>query len=339
MNLVSALLASKGTLPFREIAGRVIGYDDGAGDEALEKRFDRDKADLRRLGIPIEYVTPEETERPGYVIRQERVFQQKVDFTAKERLILAIAGRVGAAATGGGALEEALKGALRKLAVDLPGLDPLAAVSPITVLRARSGDPRAMDNLAALSQAITTNLPVTFGYRGLHREGAEIRSVDPYGVGLARGAWYFAGYCHDREAIRVFKISRIEGAVRRTPAGRKFDVPHGFRMDQVIGPEAWDFGDGDPQEVRLSLAPGAAHLGAVPGARELERRRDGRLVVALDVRRPERLVPWILSQGGQVAVEEPQSLREAVQDEARRLLVAYEHGPEVPSLAGTEADS
>ena len=136
MNLVAALLASRKPLPFKEIAGRVVGYDDSAADEALEKRFDRDKAELRRLGVPVEYQAGDGVTDSGYVIPRDRVFQQKVSFTPQEAMLLSIAGRVGAAATGGGTLEEALKSALRKLSVDISELQTVfnifSGVSPLS---------------------------------------------------------------------------------------------------------------------------------------------------------------------------------------------------------------
>lgn len=324
MNLVSALLASDEPVAFREIAGRVIGYDDPAGSEALEKRFDRDKADLRRLGIPIEYVQSEGIDKSGYVINRGEVFQQRVTFTPQEHLLLAIAGRVGAAATGGGALEEALKSALRKLAVDLDGADPLDDLAPVTVLRAGSGDPRTLENLSALSQAVTANRSVRFSYWSLHAETAESRDVDPYGLGSSHGAWYLAGWCHLRESVRVFRISRIEGQVQivGSEKRRAFEVPHDFRIEDHVGKEAWELGDGQPVTVRLSVEPAVATEGLLPGARAVGS-EGGRPLLEVDVRRPGALVPWLLARGGDVAVLEPESLRDAVRAEADRLLARY----------------
>ena len=328
MNLVSALLASAVPVPFREIAGRVIGYDDPAGEEALEKRFDRDKADLRRLGIPIEYIQDEHGQA-GYVVRRDEVFQQRVTFTPQEHLLLAIAGRVGAAATGGGALEEALKGALRKLAVDLPDADPLDDVAPVTVLRARSGDPRTLENLSALSHAVTANQRVRFHYRSLRAERPEQREVDPYGLGFSHGAWYLAGWCHVRKALRVFKISRIDRNVQLlgSDAGpAAFEVPHDFNIEEYVGREAWELGDGQPVVVRLAVDAAVATDGLLPGSRSVG--SDGsKMLLEIDVRRPDALVPWLLSRGGTVAVVEPESLRRAVREEADRLLRRYRGEP------------
>ena len=68
LNLVSYLLSARAPVPFADIRGRVVGYDDEATPDAVEKRFDRDKADLRAIGVNIDYVTSDSFGRAGYVI-------------------------------------------------------------------------------------------------------------------------------------------------------------------------------------------------------------------------------------------------------------------------------
>lgn len=325
MNLVAVLLASSEPVPFRDIAGRVIGYDDPAGDEALEKRFDRDKADLRRLGIPIEYVAGDDGQKAGYVIRKEEVFQQRVIFTPQESMLLSIAGRVGAAATGGGPLEEALKGALRKLAVDLVGPDPLDGVTDIAVLRSRSGDPTSLARVTTLSQAVTANRRVRFAYEGISTGERTVREVDPYGLGLVRGAWYLVGWCHLRTAVRVFKVARLSSSVELIgPEDRpvRFQVPHDFKLEDHLTFDAWDQGDDAPVTVRFLAKPGITVGDAMPGVVEIGS-QGGRTLMELEVRRPSALVPWVLSMGGGVQILSPESLREEVANEARQLLGGY----------------
>jgi proteasome accessory factor B len=328
MNLVAVLLAAREPVPFREIVGNVAGYDDPAAEEALEKRFDRDKVELRRLGIPVEYAGGDDGGKAGYVIPRERVFQQKVSFTPQETVLLAIAGRVGAAATGGGALEEALKSALRKLAVDLAGPDLPGEMDEVSVLRARPGDPRALGNITVLTQAVTANRCVRLAYEGVASGQRTLREVDPYGLGLAHGAWYLVGWCHLREAIRVFKVARIVGEVTftaRGDAGREFRVPAGFELEEHLGREAWDLGSSEPIRVRLRVDPGMATDGLLPAACRVSEDADG-VILELEVRRPATFVDWVLSRAGAVSVLAPAEIRAAVASEAERLLERYGPG-------------
>ncbi len=335
MNLVSALFAAQEPMPFRDIMGKVIGYDDPGGEEALEKRFDRDKADLRALGIPIGWLPPDEAggrTRGGYVVDRAQVFQQKVTFNSQEGMLLAIAGRVGAAATGGGALEEALKSALRKLAVDLPGLDPLEAGAEIPVLRSGSGDPRALEHVTVLAHAVTRNRRVRFRYRSLSAPEAVLREVDPYGLGYARGAWYLVAHCHLRNAVRVFKAARIEGRIENCGSEDRpvrFDVPPDFEIERHLERESWDFGDGAPVEVRLAVDPALLTAGLLAEARPAGTHA-GRPVVETEVRRPRALIPWVLAHGGQARILDPAWLREEVRDAAGALLAAVREEVPVP---------
>lgn len=341
MNLVAALFAARDPLPFREIVGRVVGYDDAAGEDALEKRFDRDKAELRRLGIPVEYVSGEEAARAGYVISKQRVFQQKVSFSGEEALLLSIAGRLGAAATGGGPLEESLKSALRKLAVDLPD-DPLEDLSTVTVLRTRAGDMRALENVALLAEAVASNRRVAFRYRAADRDEETDRKVDPYGLGLRRGAWYLVGFCHLRQAERMFKVSRIHGSVRTSARaeGAEFRVPADFSLESWIGREDWDYGDGEPIVARLRVHPDLVAEGVLQEAR-LVGTDHGLSLMELPVRRLSALVTWVISRAGEVEVLAPEELRRQVAVEARRVLIGLEEqvAPKAVAAPGTTADN
>lgn len=334
MNLIALLLSAKEPVPFRDISGRVVGYDDGAGEDALEKRFDRDKADLRTLGLPLSYVPGEHGQGGGYVLRPGDVFQEKVSFSPPETLLLAIAGRVGAAATGGGALEEALKGALRKLAVDTGICDPLSRMAPVTVLRARSGDPDAQRNAALLSRAIARNRPVAFPYRGLRDESPADRTVDPYGLGLVRGAWYLVGRCHGKNALRVFRVSRIAGPVRESGPSGAFQVPLDFDMREHLGASVPGDAEAGPVTVRLAVKPGASVEFDGPAVRELAV-RGGDRILDVEVRDVSALVRRVLSAAGAVTVLEPAEVRKAVLAEARRL--ADLHGGAGPRGARMEA--
>lgn len=332
MNLLSALLAAGEPLPFREIAGRVIGYDDPVGMDALEKRFERDKSDLRTLGLPVEYVPASAQERAGYRIPTDRVFLQEVRLTPEESVLLSIAGRVGTHATGGGPLEGALKSALRKLAVDLPLPDAMADTEGLTVLRARQADPAVRERLAALAEAVTRNHRVRITYHALGSSEPTAREVEPYGLGMAHGAWYLVGHCHRRGMVRVFKLLRIVGSVEtlaRPDAPPDFVVPEDFDIDRHLGLEVWEMGETEPVRAQLRAAPGV-FPDDEQGQPVLERE--------LEVRQPDALVSWVLAQGGQAVVEGPDGLNDRVRGVARELLERYraepQLGPEAPAEAG-----
>jgi proteasome accessory factor B len=320
---LAVFVASRIPVPFSAIAGRVIGYDDGAEIEALEKRFDRDRADLRELGVNVEYAQETAEVTAGYFVRKDAIFQRRVTITNDEAMLLSVAARVGAAATGGGALFDALRSALRKLAVDVPLVDPKTGAGPVSVLRVDAGDPRSKEVIAGMAAAIADKRRLRFQYRGMQDERARRRVVSPYGLGLFRGAWYLAGFDHERRGIRVFKAARISGKVEKDAGPPKPEdaVPAGFRMEDHLPREAHDLGPLEPQAVVLRIQGSPDRAAFSPGlAMEVLSDDGATSVVSIEVRRPLGLVPWVLSAGGDVEVVRPPDLRAAVARAAAALL-------------------
>jgi proteasome accessory factor B len=320
LNLAAALLAAKRPLPFSAIAGRVRGYEDRSRPEALEKRLDRDRAELRRLGLPIEFVPGDLEGEPGFVIRPERAFQKRTRFLPEEAALLRLAGRLGAEASG--ELRGALETALRKLAADLPGIPreedgPGFLIHPGGSLR-----PEAWDRVRRLAEAILDHAPVAFKYRRTGTAGARTRRVDPYGLAWRGGALYLAGRCHERNAVRVFKIARMEGAILRPggkarSAGPTFQVPAGFDLAQALAgadPAA-------PGPVEVEGLATEAVLEARPTLEKLGRSGDrwrfrGRFQDLAAVAR------FALGEGPEVELTRPPAARQAVRRAASRLAQA-----------------
>jgi predicted DNA-binding transcriptional regulator YafY len=320
MNVLALLLSARNPVPFSEIAGRVIGYDDGAGADALEKRFDRDRQDLRELGVEVEYAHETAEMSGGYFIRKDATFQRKIAITREEAMLLSVAGRVGAAATGGGALLDALKGALRKLAVDTPLVEP--GREEVGVLRVDAGDARSKQLVASLAEAIARGQRSSFKYRGMQDRAAQARRVSPWGLGMFRGAWYLAGFDHARKATRVFKVARIQGKVAPDPGPRAPEdtAPADFRMEDHLPREAYDHGASPKETVVLRVLGPPDRAAFSPGVKPKVVSDDGTTsVVAIEVRRPLGLVPWVLSCGGDVEVVRPAALRSAVRRAAEEL--------------------
>jgi len=224
INLIAALLESDRPMTAEEIRKEIAGYE-GAKPEAFRRAFERDKADLKAIGIPLETRDDLYGGSPGYTIPKSRYYLPQLDLEEDELAALRIAAD---ALLGSG--EDADTGVM-KLAV---GADdtPWGGVRLTWNADVAATEPV----LARLYQAISDNVVVAFSYRSATSGESKQRTVEPYGILHRRGHWYVVGRDRDVDEIRTFKVGRIEGDVE---AGADlFDVPGNFDVaNHTVGEE------------------------------------------------------------------------------------------------------
>ena len=207
LNLVIALVNSPRYRTAQWIREKVAGYSDAPNDEAFFRTFERDKQELRELGIPVQ--TPPAGE-DGYRIPPVDFALPAMSFTPAEAAALALAGRLWETT----ALGTAGTGALRKIrdAASAETPQPGADITADTLLqpRVRTGDPA----FAPLYAAVRARRAVTFDYRKDSTEPASTRRLQPWGLVSFRGRWYVTGFDERRGERRTFRLSRIEGPVK-----------------------------------------------------------------------------------------------------------------------------
>jgi predicted DNA-binding transcriptional regulator YafY len=138
-----------------------------------------------------------------------------------------------------------------------------------------------------VARAVHAGRQVELVYWTASRGEVSKRVVDPYHLLAAEGTWYLIGYCHLREAVRMFATSRIR-SVRET--GERVERPADFRIaDYLEASFRVVRGDGRPRRVRLRFAPSAArYVGEKvwhPSQR-LRPRADGGVELTLRVSHP-----------------------------------------------------
>jgi predicted DNA-binding transcriptional regulator YafY len=151
----------------------------------------------------------------------------------------------------------------------------------------------------------------------------EARQVDPYHVLRYQGAWYLIGYCHLRQAVRNFALSRVsEAAVQ----GDSFMMPADFDPAVVVA-ASFGLGKGAGRyRVRLRFVPAAAPYVAERvwhPEQQLKRHRDGGVTLALPAGDLAAIKRWALSWGREVTVLGPRELITAVQAEIRAMAACY----------------
>jgi proteasome accessory factor B len=330
LNLVSCLLAARTPVPFSEIRGNVVGYDDGADPEAMEKRFDRDKAELRALGVPIEYVAMDKHGNSGYGIRKDRYFLPEISLSMEEALVLAVLHRV--AAEGGAALGPNLLSALQKVSADSPladGLQASLAEQHAFGLRPGRGAHEEHSALEVLTGCVLRGRRVRFRYYGIDRDSVSDREVEPWGLGYFRGHWYLAGHDRDREALRTFRVDRIRGRVR-TGVPATLPVPADFDVQEHVGRSPWEFAnDRRPVKARIRF-DGAVAWMVKENLRRGEAFReeaDGSGVLSLAARDRQALLRFVLKHGRLARVASPKDLGDEAEEIVRRTLARHKGRP------------
>ena len=340
LNLISFMLRTPRPVPFSQIAGHVVGYDDEARLDSIEKRFDRDKAELRNMGIPVEYVDSGDQDTSGYIIPRDKFFLREIELDSGDAILLAMAGRWGALALKS-LMRDAFDSALRKLSIDMPMIGNLPAESA-SFLQVGRGHQNATDNLQVICAAIFGRRTIRFDYAGRRDAKPGRRKVDPYGLGLSEGEWYLVAYCHARDDVRMFKLARIVGNAVLTgasDAGPEFDIPQGFRVDDHLNRRPWDWGGEEMVEVRLEMPRDLAaqlrheatlrfELLDLKGDKldDLGLTKADRVILKFDVRSPGRMLDWILSLGSDVRILEPASLRKEALERLDQFLARYQEG-------------
>jgi proteasome accessory factor B len=220
LNLVICLLATRRYLSAEQIRRTVAGYED-LGDEAFKRKFERDKEDLRDLGIPLQTGSDSSFEdEPGYRIPRDDYSLPAVSFEPAELAALGIAARTWQQASLGGAASGALL-KLRAAGVDVDEAVPVAIETRVAT--SESG-------FEPLRVCAADRQPVAFDYR----EVGATRHIDPWGLVSWHGHWYLVGYDRIKKDSRLFRVSRIVGDVHADGEAGSVVVPADLDIRAIL---------------------------------------------------------------------------------------------------------
>ena len=308
VNLVIALLSTRGYITAEKIRSSVAGYSDSPTAEAFSRMFERDKNELRDLGIPLEVGRVSAWDASeGYRINRDAYSLPAVELTADEAAAVAVATRLWESPE----LITATQGALLKLraaGVDVDPDAPVAIASPEGVPGLRGSE----DVLGILLSAIESRQAVQFPHRPSRAEPYSTRTVEPWGVVTDKGRWYLVGHDRDRDDTRIFRLSRIGAEVTPIGPADAVTVPDGVDLRKMVAQKVTEVPTGG--QARVWVADGRAtalrRAGRSIATRQLGG-RDGE-VIELDIGSIDRLARDITGYGVDAVVLEPASLRDDV---------------------------
>jgi proteasome accessory factor B len=305
LDVAAFLLRAAEPVSWREIQEQ-FPEDYGGSEEAAIRKFERDKAELLELGIPVRWTAQDEDLPAGYAIDRDEFYLPNLELAPEELALLYVAGSA-ALAQGAFPYAKDLAHALNKLsfAARAPGSSETAGLAARRLSRGDAGEIGAPGEGAAaarwleeLSGAVMAKKRVHLTYRGAERAARTERDVDPYGLYQSGGSWFVVGHCHLRKDLRTFHLERIEalavnGAAPRTP---DFDLPDGFELRELATREPWEYALHPPRRCTVRLDPPVSpEARASFGARAEVREEGGSALVELTVTNAEALVRHVLS--------------------------------------------
>ena len=221
INLTLALLATKRYLKKSEILTNVQGYE--GSQDAKERMFERDKDDLRSLGIEIEVGDLDIffEDEPGYRIPQKTYELNVPNLTGRELALLSVASNF----WNDSILAPNAQSGIRKLqSLGIP-----ASLDFEFRMKYRYENPSEL--LEEISKAILQKSRISFAYDSA---SLKTRHLEPYRIVFWNSYWYLIGMDIDRKAIRLFKLSRFQGSVEISKKKNEFNIPTDFDVSQHL---------------------------------------------------------------------------------------------------------
>ncbi|BBX02645.1 WYL domain-containing protein [Mycolicibacterium moriokaense] len=314
MNLVIALLSTRTFITAERIRETVSGYSDNASDEAFSRMFERDKNELRDLGIPLETGRVSQFDpTEGYRINRDAYALPPVELTADEAAAVAVATQLWESPE----LITATQGALLKLkaaGIDIEADDAAFAITSAGALPSMRGSEEV---LGILLSAIDSRHAVQFPHRSSRSDPYVIRTVEPWGVVTTKGRWYLVGHDRDRDAVRTFRLSRIGADVKTIGPPGAVQRPEGVNLREIVERAVEESPTGG--QARVWVADGRAtalrRRAEVIGPRTLGGRAGEE--IQLEIGMLDRLAREIASYGADAVALEPDTLRADVVERLR----------------------
>ena len=319
-------MAERRALTAREVKSCVEGYAD-MSDEAFARRFYSDRAELTSLGVPLESQRDEFTGEELYTLRSEQYFLPAIELSDDELAALQTCLYL---LEGQFAYSEPLRLALQNLALGRPGVPspPSANAVRVNVLGADYTH-EMPGRLSKVEAAISKQRTVRFTYWSIGRDELSERVVNPFALFSDNGSWYLVGHDVDRDAERMFRVSRIRGDIRfATRRERDFRAPEDYDTSALRGRPAWQVG-GIRGEARVEVSADTAWWVAREYA---ERGTVEEGVFTTGYSDIGQLAGWILRQDGRARPLEPKELVDAVAEGLDRVIALHEE--EAPKIAG-----
>lgn len=326
INLVTYLLYSRVPVPWNIICDRMQEYKN-TNEESAIRMFERDKAELKEIGIPIHY------NGEGYSIPEEHYYLPEIELTPDEALFLQICNQSLGKVPGFNKIPETTT-AVHKVTCDSSLLSPSDYAQDIEkhhILHFSSGnDTKRVNKLVKfLFDAILKNKQVSMEYYSIGKNEKALRIVDPYGMFLRKGIWYLVGKDTKKNDMRTYKVSRIHKISifnKKSPEKQDFVVPKNFKIKDYLGRRAWQLAENeDAVEVKVKFSPEIAWWVQENfyDKSEVKMNSDGSCIASFKVGFVDSFIRWIMRISHQAEILAPSHVRNEIKHAWTEVLKKY----------------
>jgi proteasome accessory factor C len=318
LSLISFLMAQGRPVSALEIKREVEGYSD-MNDDAFARRFYADRAELESLGIQLGVEKPGEGffEAELYSLPPENFYLDAIKFSDDELAALSTA--LSLLSEGEFAYAEPLRLALQQVAWGHPNPLKEGERAPVEMaMTASAGGRDLSQRLSKIETAISRRKTIEFTYYTMERDETEKRKVDPFHLVFRGGQFYLIGYAHEREAVRVFRLSRIQGKVGyASKAEHDFSPPENFDRRDYGQRADWQLGEirGTAKifvrdRIAWLIERDFGAYGKLRAAKKSDGAPGKGSVFETDYASPRELIAWVLRWRQNAQVLAPDELRE-----------------------------
>jgi proteasome accessory factor BC len=331
LSLISFLMAQGRPVSALEIKREVEGYSD-MNDDAFARRFYADRAELESLGIQLGVEKPGEGffEAELYSLPPENFYLDAISFSDDELAALSTALLL--LTDGGFAYAEPLRLALQQVAWGHP--NPLAEGerAPVEMaMTASAGGRDLSQRLSKIETAISRRKTIEFTYYTMERGETEKRKVDPFHLVFRGGQFYLIGHSHERDAVRVFRLSRIQGKVGyASKAEHDFSPPEDFERRDYGSRADWQLGETQGtakifirERIAWLIERDYGSFGEVRNVKKADNAPGKGRIFETPYASTRELIAWVLRWRANAEVLAPDELREEA--ERRRALLLRNH--------------
>ena len=317
LDLITYLLNAREPVSWSEIKNYFPeDYSKGI-EESNQRKFERDKAELITLGIPIDYQTGNDIGNDGYIIDKDKLFLPEVRFSPSELSLLMLAAEA-VIENDNFPYREQLNQALTKFS---SSQDPVYRSPEEIQIRYYADDKTAASQQVILDQiqmALDRRKSLKIIYHAFSTGEKTSRTVYPYGLILRKGRWTLVGWDLLRQDIRAFVLTRIEEARANQlkPGTPDYTIPDDFSLKNYQK-QPWDIYRHPPVNVVIELSEHRLNelLPEIPGAVKIRDR-----VYKLKVSNVDRLISWVLTQKQDALILEPEEVKEKAEQALASLL-------------------